>query len=765
MHEAPWQTGHGRRDEPLMERVTALSFATALSAAGTVEEVDEVIRTRLARVVGASGAILGMVDRDTGELRLRLSDLIPDEIAARYERVALHAAGPFREVMETRDLLVLHDHDDWRRHSSPEVAADAMASNLATTIFVALLDSGGDPVAALAVAWSEVVEVSDATIATLRTVADLCEQTLERANATDQATAHATHLARLAELLADAMTVNEALETVTLMGPEPVGATATSVGLVDEAAGVLRTHHGRAVAEAVRRRYQDPQLDARLAFTDAARLGEAVLIGTYEAYIERYPDGADTVAELGFGARAAVPVRRADGQIIGSIVHAWAGPRSFDEALVSTLTTIADMAGQAIERAGLVEQIQLDSARHEALASLAELLASSRTGLQVAEMVALHSARVVGAQSANLALVDDASSSLEVHHNPNLAREVRERYTTLPLDAAIPHADALREGTMLVFEDLDEFAVRYPHLVDDLKAAGRQACAVVPLVGSGGAPLGAIGFAWNDPTTIAPSERAIIRDVADLCSQALERARLSDAEHRLVTTLQESVLRPLVEMPGLDVAARYLPAARHIGMGGDWYQGIALDHRRYAVIVGDVAGHGITAIGDMAQLKAVIGALVTVGTPLGDVFAETTRLLRSGDRSVTATALIAVIDLEADEMTYAVAGHPPPLLRAPDGRVTQLVEGRQPLLGVSTDAICDVARCPFPVGSTFVAYTDGLVERRRESMDRSVDRLAQDLQGITVTDAEHIASEILAANLAPSEPDDDVALVVVSRAR
>lgn len=746
-----------------MKRATALSFATALSAAGTVDEVDEVIRTRLPSLVEAAGAILGIIDRDERIIHVRQPELIPDDIAARYEHVPLEAAGPFRQVIETRELLVLHDQDDWRRRTPPAVAEDAIASNLATTVFVPLVSSDGEAVAAIAVAWTEVVELTDPTIATLRIVADLCEQTLERAHATDQATARATQLARLAELLADAMTVKDVLETVTRMGQAPVGATATSIGLVDEAAGLLRTHHGSSVTAAVKDRYRDPQLEEPLAFTDAARLGLPVLVGTYEEYVERYPDSADSIAELGFGARAAVPVRSAGGHVIGSIVHAWPGPRTFDATLVSMLTTIADMAGQAIERARLVEQIQLDSARHEALASLAELLASSRTSRQVAEVVAVHTAVVVGADSANLALVDESTSSLEVHHNPSLAHELSERYSNLALDAAVPHADALREGAMLVFEDLDQFAARYPHLLDDFKAAGRQACAVVPMLDSGGAPLGAIGFAWTDPATIDPCTRAILRDVSDLCSQALERARLSDAEHRLVTTLQESVLRPLSGMPGLDVAARYLPAARHIGMGGDWYQGIALDDRRYAVIVGDVAGHGITAIGDMAQLKAVIGALVSVGSPLGEIFRETTRLLRSGDRAVTATALIAIVDVEADELTYAVAGHPPPLLRGPDGRVDELLEGRQPLLGVSTDAVCEVARCPFPLGSTFVAYTDGLVERRRESMDRSIDRLAGDLRGTGMTDAEHIASELLLANLATSEPDDDVALVVVRR--
>jgi serine phosphatase RsbU (regulator of sigma subunit) len=255
----------------------------------------------------------------------------------------------------------------------------------------------------------------------------------------------------------------------------------------------------------------------------------------------------------------------------------------------------------------------------------------------------------------------------------------------------------------------------------------------------------------------------VLTDVADLCSQALERARLSDAEHHLVTTLQESVLTPLPALAGLDIAARYLPAARHIGMGGDWYQGIVIDDHRYAVIVGDVAGHGITAVGDMAQLKAVIGALVGIGTPLGQVFSETTKLLRSGSRGVTATALIAVIDSEAETVRYAAAGHPPPLVLTAQGEVVELDGGRQPLLGVVAEAIDRTATHPFPTGSTLIVYTDGLVERRREPMDRSIDRLADALRSVDGSASDDIASHVLVHSMVTDEPDDDVALIVVRR--
>lgn len=762
MSWAPAPAGCGRKGHLRLKRATAIGFATSLSAATTVDEVDAAIRTGLAPVLDASGATLGTIDQDLRELRLHLRDLIPGEIAARYERLPLDRAGPLTDVLKTGEMLVLSGFEDWARHTSQRVVDDARAAGLETLAAVPLVDRSGRAVAMLLVAWNREMVLDEAILATLGTVAELCEQTLERARATDLATERALRLAELAEVLAEAMSVQEVLEVVTARGPAPLGASATSFGLIDADAAVLRTYHGPDVAEDVRERYTDPPLDAPLAFTEAALRGEPVLLCDFEAYAARYPEGAEVTARLGFGARAALPVKTGSGHVIGSIVHAWAGPRIFDDTLVSTLSTIAGMAGQAIERARLVEQIQAESARHEALASLAELLASARTSDQVASVVAVHAGPVAGASSANLALLEPRTGHLRVHHHPSLAPSVQERYRTVRADAPIPHVDAIRDRTLLVYQDLESFGGSYPHLVRDLEEAGRQACAVVPLMTGRGDPIGALGLAWDEPIEIGAPERSVLADIGELCSQALERAKLSDAEHHLVTTLQQSVLVPLPQMAGLDLASRYLPAARHIGMGGDWYQGIILDEEQYAVIVGDVAGHGITAVGDMAQLKAVMSALVRLGRPLPEVFAETTALLRSGSRSVTATAVVAVVHLGRGELTYAAAGHLPPLMRTPAGEVVELGEARYPLLGVGSDQ-SGVGTVPFPVGSTLVVYTDGLVERRREAIDRSIGRLEGALRGADTDDADQLASQLMALNLSTVEPDDDVALVVVTR--
>jgi serine phosphatase RsbU (regulator of sigma subunit) len=276
---------------------------------------------------------------------------------------------------------------------------------------------------------------------------------------------------------------------------------------------------------------------------------------------------------------------------------------------------------------------------------------------------------------------------------------------------------------------------------------------------SEGVVVGAIVHAWAGPRVFDETIVSNLLTINDMAAQALERAHLAETEHRLITMLQGSLLTPLPEAPELDIAARYLPSVTDIGMGGDWYDGFALDGHRYALIVGDVAGHGITAVGDMAQLRAVIGALVRLGSPLGDVFSQATILLQGSDHNPTASSLLAIVDTAEESIWYAVAGHPPPLVRMPDGQVMNLMGGRQPILGITVDST-EGAGHPFPPGATLVAYTDGLIERRGEPIDASIARLETHLAGAP-EGATEVADHLLEQCLKGYAPADDIALVVI----
>jgi serine phosphatase RsbU (regulator of sigma subunit) len=251
-----------------------------------------------------------------------------------------------------------------------------------------------------------------------------------------------------------------------------------------------------------------------------------------------------------------------------------------------------------------------------------------------------------------------------------------------------------------------------------------------------------------------------ITNVADLCGQSAERARLFDAEHRVRRDLQARVLPRIPAVPWLDVAARYRPAAPSVGMGGDWYDGIALDGDRLCLVLGDVTGHGIGAVAEMTQLRTVVHTLAAGGMPLPEILGRTSSALQR-EGGGYATLVVAVIDRAADSVSYVTAGHPPPIVRRPGGAVEVLRDGHHSVLGVEV-APRPPGRAAFPPGSTLVVYTDGLIERRDTTIDVSIGRLADQVAGMDEPTADALADRLLAANEREVRTDD-LALVVAHR--
>jgi serine phosphatase RsbU (regulator of sigma subunit) len=175
--------------------------------------------------------------------------------------------------------------------------------------------------------------------------------------------------------------------------------------------------------------------------------------------------------------------------------------------------------------------------------------------------------------------------------------------------------------------------------------------------------------------------------------------------------------------------------------------------------VGDVAGHGVPAVAEMIELRSAIHALLRANQPIDRIFTVADEILGAAEQTRIATATVAVFDAHAACVRYASAGHPPPLLRARDGSVEVLLDGRRPVLGVPSTEGYVVAERPFERGATFVAYTDGLIERRHEDLLDSINRLAELLRG-TDLDGEPLADAILGARGDVEATTDDVALVV-----
>lgn len=243
---------------------------------------------------------------------------------------------------------------------------------------------------------------------------------------------------------------------------------------------------------------------------------------------------------------------------------------------------------------------------------------------------------------------------------------------------------------------------------------------------------------------------------------ALENLRLYERERSAALTLQRRMLPELAPVPGLDVAATYLPADHPAEVGGDWFDVIRLPDGAVGLAVGDVVGHDMGAAAAMGQLRSVLRSVAWSGEPAGRVVARLDELVRGLGMADVATCVYLRLDDGALE--YSRAGHPPPLVLGPDGTVTELDGGLRTPVGIRclTDQTPQ-AQAQLPPGAILVAYSDGLVERRDRTLRDGLAALRSELAAADPTrSAAEVRDHLIAALLGPAQ-DDDVCLLVVKR--
>ncbi|MFF4582470.1 SpoIIE family protein phosphatase [Streptomyces sp. NPDC001373] len=262
-----------------------------------------------------------------------------------------------------------------------------------------------------------------------------------------------------------------------------------------------------------------------------------------------------------------------------------------------------------------------------------------------------------------------------------------------------------------------------------------------------------------------------VRDITERRRAEAERAERYEQHRRIAYTLQRSLMGEPPSLPYLPSAYRYLASLQDPGVGGDWFDVIPLDGRRTGVVVGDVMGRGLEAAAVMGQLRAASHALARTGcTPSGLMTALDSFVGDLAGQLVTCVYLI--VDRDTGDVTLCSAGHPPVLVRPPDGPTRRLPAPIGVPLGVNDASGGGVpfeeATHALPPGSLLVLYTDGLVERpgtdieaRIDVLARTVDRAPKDAPA----DPELLDQEAdrVVGTLIPdmSAHDDDVTLLLI----
>jgi anti-sigma regulatory factor (Ser/Thr protein kinase) len=253
----------------------------------------------------------------------------------------------------------------------------------------------------------------------------------------------------------------------------------------------------------------------------------------------------------------------------------------------------------------------------------------------------------------------------------------------------------------------------------------------------------------------------LLRLAAERVGLAIAHARLYEREHRIAETLQRSLLpERLPDVPGLEVAARYLPAASEAEVGGDWYDVIPITGGAVGLVMGDVAGKGLAGASMVGRLRSALRAYALEGHDAGRVVERLNRLLwAEGEDTQMATMLYVIVDPAASMVRWVNAGHPPPLVIV-EGRAEFLQGTASVPLGVLPFPTYEEVAAPLAPGSSVLLYTDGLVERPGEHIDTGLEALAagvldapQDPDGLL----DHILETLVPAGGAP----DDVALLTL----
>jgi len=575
-------------------------------------------------------------------------------------------------------------------------------------------------------------------------------------------------LLALSQDLGDAMTPAQVAQIVTSHLREVSGVYYAAIALLDGRREQLQFVTLDGMPDTVRQEWADVSLDVRSPLTDAVRTRRAIFHASRGALLAEHPALAGSVDAVSINAYASLPLITS-GRVIGALSMSWQQPRPFSAEDRSFLVTVAGLGAQAVERAGLFEDLNRQIDRISRLQQATADLAAAHTRDEVLAAVLDPAKALLGAGSASIGLMDRPRGQLVFHDLASGRMQIPPKLYRFPLDTSSPSTHAVVSGRPQTVASREELHARYPASTIDefLSETTEHSWACVPLVGSSGV-TGVLRVAWNHPRPATEPSLAFLSSLAGQCAQALERIELRAAEHEAVVRLTTTLLpERLPEVEGLNLAARLLAAPHGNApagsrLGGDWWDALPLSGGRIALVVGDVMGKGLQAAAVAGRVRNALRlALVREPDPARAFAAVEQLLLLTEPDDQIVTAGVAVLDLVARSVTLASAGHPPPLIRTGDEVSLLPVPAGTPL-GLPAERELLQLRLPPGEQTTLLLYSDGLVENRARSLSDGFAALLDATGRVPAAGPlDGWIDALLAAVLPDGQQDDDVTLLAV----
>ncbi len=455
-----------------------------------------------------------------------------------------------------------------------------------------------------------------------------------------------------------------------------------------------------------------------------------------------------------------------DGRPLGALCLDLDPPRSLVADELALVVDLAAAGARTLELARLFSEVDAaraiavrERSRVESQRQLSVDLSRAATAEGAADIVLRRAMAVSSSVAGGVSLAHE-DGYLEFVAVRGIADDDVDRMPTLAFDERSASSEAFRTGKESFAASAEEFQARYPEGYRISGGEGRGIWAL-PLVAQG-SRIGAVVLILDTTHLPSDDDKRAVRALAAQVAQALRRARTSDRTRDASEELQRAMLPvELDALPGTSVTGLYRSATQILEIGGDWYDAVETGDDLITVAVGDVVGRGVSAAATMGQLRVAWRALARGSEGPGALLSALDLFARDLPGAEVSTVVCAQLDVTTGHLRYACAGHLPPLVLTRGGEGRFLMEGRSTPLATSEAHEREEGGSTVHAGDTVVLYSDGLVERRDETLDEGMERLRRAAEQVTCARVD-LAEELAARLVDRDRSVDDVAILTLT---